>query len=123
MTGVSFPRETCPACDGEGTILVTAGMTFNDREECYYPNEEEVPCETCRGTGLDQPCHSCNGRGTKTEVYIHPRQVPCGACGGSGRRSDSLQPHFGTTATTYWDHDRQEQVVRADALDLSGIYE
>lgn len=53
MTGREAERD-CPACQGEGTVLVAKqGGWFSQNDECWYPSHVEIQCLKCHGSGLD----------------------------------------------------------------------
>lgn len=49
----ALDKQPCDTCCGEGFLLLhdTPGR-FDERQECWMPEEECEPCPDCRGTGF-----------------------------------------------------------------------
>src|SRR6516162_9185592 len=71
-TGAVGSPQTCPACNGTGTIQQAAGkMRFN------------VPCTRCGGTGkLRTPCKVCGGEGRVRRTETIDVRIPAGVASG-----------------------------------------
>ena len=77
-------RETCPNCNGRGTVV----------ERCSNCRNGAVYCTSCdyKGT-IDSRCYSCSGSGSVTKTrnkkcdncygqryFVQEKQEPCGQC-------------------------------------------
>jgi molecular chaperone DnaJ len=71
-TGAVGSPQTCPGCNGTGTIQQAAGkMRFN------------VPCTRCGGTGkLRTPCKTCGGEGRVRRTETIDVRIPAGVASG-----------------------------------------
>lgn len=54
-------RQTCPCCDGSGTVYVM--VRGYDSEDNCYEDEQEFDCRQCDGDGYVE-CNECGGRGS-----------------------------------------------------------
>jgi molecular chaperone DnaJ len=71
-TGAVGSPQTCPTCNGSGTIQQAAGkMRFN------------VPCTRCGGTGkLRTACKTCSGEGRLRRTETIDVRIPAGVASG-----------------------------------------
>ncbi len=71
-TGAVGSPQTCPTCNGSGTIQQSAGkMRFN------------VPCTRCGGTGkLRTACKNCGGEGRVRRTETIDVRIPAGVASG-----------------------------------------
>jgi molecular chaperone DnaJ len=71
-TGAIGSPQTCPTCNGSGTIQQAAGkMRFN------------VPCTRCGGTGkLRTACKTCGGEGRVRRTETIDVRIPAGVASG-----------------------------------------
>jgi molecular chaperone DnaJ len=71
-TGAVGSPQTCPTCNGSGTIQQAAGkMRFN------------VPCTRCGGTGkLRTACKNCGGEGRVRRTETIEVRIPAGVASG-----------------------------------------
>ena len=76
-TGAVGTPQTCPTCNGSGSIQQTAGkMRFN------------VPCTRCGGTGkLRTPCPACGGEGRVRKTETIDVRIPAGVDNGGRVRA------------------------------------
>jgi molecular chaperone DnaJ len=75
-TGAIGSPQTCPVCNGSGTIQQAAGkMRFN------------VPCTRCGGTGkIRTPCRTCGGEGRVRRAETIEVRIPPGLASGARLR-------------------------------------
>jgi molecular chaperone DnaJ len=75
-TGAIGSPQTCPVCNGSGTIQQAAGkMRFN------------VPCTRCGGTGkIRTPCRTCGGEGRIRKTETIEVRIPPGVTSGARLR-------------------------------------
>ena len=75
-TGAIGSPQTCPVCNGSGTIQQAAGkMRFN------------VPCTRCGGTGkIRTPCRTCGGEGRVRKTETIEVRIPPGVASGARLR-------------------------------------
>ncbi|MCU1241076.1 MAG: heat shock protein DnaJ domain protein [Candidatus Acidoferrum typicum] len=75
-TGAIGSPQTCPVCNGSGTIQQAAGkMRFN------------VPCTRCGGTGKTRtPCRTCGGEGRVRKTETIEVRIPPGVASGARLR-------------------------------------
>jgi molecular chaperone DnaJ len=75
-TGAIGSPQTCPVCNGSGTIQQAAGkMRFN------------VPCTRCGGTGkIRTPCRTCGGEGRVRRTETIEVRIPPGLASGARLR-------------------------------------
>ena len=64
---------TCKTCHGSGTMRV-------QRQTLFGNMVQEVPCQTCGGSGqtIDNPCNTCNGKGQTRQRRKINVKVPAG---------------------------------------------
>ena len=75
-TGAIGSPQSCPICNGSGTIQQAAGkMRFN------------VPCTRCGGTGkIRTPCRTCGGEGRVRHTEAIDVRIPPGIANGARLR-------------------------------------